>query len=54
MKCTYNSQSNDYLICAEFTDLHEDILIMSLKQLEKQNKAEIISLGDNAGVKFFE
>ncbi|XP_065200693.1 vacuolar protein-sorting-associated protein 25 [Planococcus citri] len=38
----------------EFTDLHEDILIMGLKQLERQNKAEIISMGDTAGVKFFD
>lgn len=47
-----HSYSFNYFI--EFTDLHEDILIMGLKQLEKQNKAEIISMGDTAGVKFFD
>ncbi|KAK9502931.1 hypothetical protein O3M35_011611 [Rhynocoris fuscipes] len=37
----------------EFTGMHQDVLLKVLKVLEGKNEAEIITLDDSYGVKFF-
>lgn len=52
----YHSDLLEISICmsVEFVGLPEDILMKTLKLLERQQKAEIIAIGDGSGVKFFD